>query len=66
MANDGHCGAACLCECDKVKAAATKLRDASRNGVNITAVSKLDGIEHKQIGGNASCFFHNDREIRFS
>ena len=63
MTNNGYRGAACLCECDKVKATATQLRKASWNGINIPAVGKLNGIKHQEVGRDATCFFHDHCQI---
>ena len=63
MANDGYSGAACLCECDKVKATTAQLCQASWNGINIPAVGKLNGIKHQEVGRDAPCFFHDDCQV---
>jgi hypothetical protein len=63
MTDDCYRGATCLCERHKIKATTTELREAARNGINVTAISELDGIKHKKVRSNASCLFHNDGEI---
>ena len=63
MTNDGYSGAACLGECDKVKATTAQLCKASRNGINVSAVGKLNGIKHQEVGRDATRFFHNYRKI---
>ena len=63
VTDNGYRSTACLCECDKVKATATQLRKASWNGINITAVRKLNGIKHQEVGRDATCFFNDDRQV---
>ena len=63
MTNDGYRSTACLCECDKVKATTAQLCKASRNGINVSAVGKLDGIQHQKVGRDATRFFHDHRQI---
>ena len=63
MTNDGYRGATGFGQRDKVKATTTQLRKASWNGINITAVRKLDGIKHQEVGRDAACFFNDDRQV---